>query len=721
MRRKEILAVLAVLILVCSALGYYTITRTTKSVEDTNPGTSGSTSVYEVETVRSIDEDFSDGNIGDWSIWKGHSSVVVQVIDGELECRSVDWAGFCLNRTLEIPRQDYAISYNIRFDADEPPQGNPAFLCLLGGRFATAPVQYCSTTLTCRCLPNMTVEVTHDSGTKMEPPSFTSTQTPPLAYDVNYQFTWQFWGWNDSCRFEIFNKSSVSNLFSGEFTTFGTNMLGMACSPLPDKLVIGDVPCAPNVRVHWYLDNITVEYERAFHEGIILDIEMISDSVNTFVDQVADAWYEDKIREGYSSILPDWRTNPSYYHQNDSCARARDDALASMIYTLARYYRITGEEHHLAVAESYWSALLNHRQLDGGFTFAVATVDYSHHCAQVVLALLELYRSTLNSDYLAHARVTLSALANYTDPETGMVYGRLDRPSCYSIPNCTWITAYSAVAFAESYRLMGEAVYLVYMRLNVGYLMDSTTAQGRVVSAGLGTANQADFTDVARTGASLWALCAAYLTENNPVYLEVSERMAHYLVRSEFTKGDVSFGLWCGLGKDRLNQSDLVYVYPVLIGLWEYHLVNPEDKEVENAFIAGANRAAQLNGNLSNCEGCTLYGMNGMWNAAWNMNDTKSPGWTTGYWAAAGWGTWGYIVFYNWQGCLALPLMACVADKGLREVYSEQIEPEKQHLQAKVAVQTRKSEGPSWQKHLGELRFYEYGQIRLEIYCDRIA
>jgi hypothetical protein len=620
--------------------------------------------VYEAETAYALNEQFSNSDISDWEIWKGHSSTTVAVLNGELELKNADWASFLVNHTLDVSKQDYIISYNLRIDEDTAPQNNPVLLQLLSESFYGEET-YGSMGVVCKWASNRTVSTTYDTGTKTEPPNLITSYSPVLGSNINYQLTWQFWGINDTCKFRIYNESSSTYLYSKVVITFETNVLGIIVRPLPDKLQIGATGYATTVAAHWYIDDITITYDQATHDGITPNYGLISNVIDSFMSQVSNAWFDGKIRQGYVLNDPDWETEPSYYHENSTYNTCRDDTLGEMIRMCVKYYQYTGNIHYLNVAESYWEALLTHRQSDGGFIFATVNTDYSLTDSIIIMALLELYTATLDETYLNHAIVTLEFLKGYTNVGTGMAYGRIDRPSTYTELYNTFHIANSAIAFAEGYALTGDSTYLNYMNLNIGFIIRATSYQGRVVSPSFGTSTYGqDYSDSSRTGMCLWALCRAYKITGNLDYLNHSTLMANYLVRSEFTKNDESFGLWTGVIKSRINQVDILYNYGILYGLWEYLTIS-FDQTIYESFVASINKMALIFGTNDNVQSYTLYGYQNVWGASWNINDTDNQGLTKGYWGEGGWGTWGLVAFYNWQGCTVYPFMSIMKNPDL--------------------------------------------------------
>jgi hypothetical protein len=628
------------------------------------------------KTHYAVNETFSDpliaGSIApDWYApipWGYQASA--NTTTGELQLKTYLNYPMLVRQNFSLTKSDFSVSFNFRTCADTLVDGGPWIFNMSSRSWTTYENWSGPWGIGLQFEENYTLGIKADSGSKKPSPIYAMYySTNRFANDTNYQFNITFTRWNDSAKLTVTNKSSSSVFFEGTFST------AYSCldSPRqnPDRFGIGDTDLwgPSNRTMHWFYDNLTLSSTRADNAGISLDNSAICTAISRFADQMLRS-----NTEAYPAGPNNYKlgqhllTNTTYgILRPNNFSGSRDDVAGDMIGSLAWLYSQDHDNRYLILAESIWTTLKTHQQSDGGFTFSDNTQDFSDTVCRIALGLMALYQASGKRYYLMETAPLIANLITYQTiggDADGQVYGYHKRGDDYALNNLPYFTGYFAVTLLKYYELTENAPDLVRALKAVDFISRMTTSGGRVIginysapytppyTGGLPFLNYGDYNDVSNAGIALWATSEAYALTNDPEYLSQSQLLANYLVTSEFTKNGSSWGVWSGIGKDRFNQSDLVYNYVIGFGLRSYIKIMPSDTDAKQALYSSLNFYASVLGSNVSVQGHTLTGAKYVWGGSWNLNNTSSPGWTVGYWdEGRSWAAnWGEVGFYGWQG-----------------------------------------------------------------------
>ncbi len=536
---------------------------------------------------------------------------------------------------------------NFRMNSAIAPVGNPCIICFESSSYTESPAMYSDTAIVLSLRSNLSIEFKVDNGLKKSTPTTTTHYSTPLDYDTNYQIYLEFaQKVFDVVHVLIVNKSAGAAHLDRTYATYSTNI--NCTKPIPDRLAIGDSNCSSNACMDWCLDNITAWQYSPDYSGVVLDESGVENAILAFGEQLLDIEYEsNKFRMAYSITDTTWDTSPSYYLEPYIPTGCRDDVAGDIMESACLLYEYTGNSAYLTLAQDVWAVLQTHQQPDGGFTFGANTTDYCMHNARIILGLLALYRVTGDSDYLDEVEGIAPWMIDFQQA-AGDCYSRVVRPATYTIDYDDVETGYFAVALTEAYKWMGNETYKDKAELALNYLVNKVTESGRVPSIPDGVSH-ADNNDVVNAGITLWALSEGYKSYSNETHLTKAEYVAKWLCYAQWANSTHAYGFWAGFMKDRANQSDILYNYVASLGLMTYQSIVPENDDVNGAINASLAFYTNAQSHSQSVVSAVTYGTEGVWGAAWNFNDTADQGWTAGWWAEGGWGTWGQIVFYGWQ------------------------------------------------------------------------
>lgn len=681
MRHVRELTVLTAAVLFISSL-ISIVQADHQQIESKSSSFSMGSSLYEVQTRTSFNENFSNPVEFDWSISKGHPLSTVAITNGELELESYGITAQTAWHPTNQSTQDYKIAFNYRYSDDpgSPPIGGQYSVLWTGGvKYPIYETQiYERVGINVCQWQNGSLFIEHDDGTLWYTPTVAYFWTPVLAPNLNYQITVQAWGWNDSAALTVYNKSAGANLgYYPDLPTLCTHADRYTPSGIVDRIGIGDMQGYGGSRYfHAFWDNFTMTYTGSDHSGTTLNEYGVQQTLNAFGATLSSIEYTpDHYRLAYDSQDPTWLINPAYYLVADDYTNSRDDVAGELIENLVILYENTGNESYLDTAETVWSLLVTHQHADGGWTFGTDNADYVDNDARIVFGLLALYRVTGNESYLITVQETIASMYPYQNA-TGHVMGRHDRGlSLYRFEEQVWSAAFFVVALLEAYQYIPDLNYLSKATESLGWIISHQTPSGRLVSPPFaGLSPSPDWNDVVNTGCALWALSVGYKYLDTAEYLHHAELAANYIVGSEFVKNSESTGMWAGMIFDRYNQSNLLYNWPILAGLSTYLKVT-DDNDAAETFYAALNRMVSIMGTNVSVQGDELYGMDGQWAGAWNMNQSDSQGWTCGYWregpgGVEGWGTWGTWVWYGWQAAMIKVLADALAAPSDDHIYT---------------------------------------------------
>ena len=587
-----------------------------------------------------------------------------KIINGELRTwANASYDGSYGMHYFNMSKQDFNISFNWRLSSECGLVGLLDIFNLRSqGMFEGNMGRYPWGIEILLLASNNSMRITHDYGNKSNPPTYLDSISSPLNFDVNYQFWMEFNRTTDKIWLRVLNKSSDALVLNQEYTTYKS-------SPASDMAIPDCFQIGADVSSNWaaYWDNITITYTQAVHVSTTLATSSIQGAITAHATNLVNA------QVNPTDFLTGWdmKNNVLYGEIKPSIlTNCRDDVGGDMMSSLATLYQYTGNAAYLSEAEQLWIVLKTHQQADYGFTFGEWNKDYSDTMGRIMLGLMAIYEATGNETYLQEAELMAPTLINYQSGHSyyyyglfvnaGQVFGYHNRSAGYGVRNIPWFTGYFAVTLLELYKFTGNATLLEHALMATSNLINSTTQAGDVWAYGYGfgyTDKYADYTDVTNVGISLWAISEAYKVTNNATYLSVANRLAAYLVRSEFTKNGLSWGAWSGVVKERHNQSDLVYNYVIGFGLKSYLDLMPSNTDALKAYVANINFFASIQGTTDCAQGYTLYQSTGNWGGAVSFNNTATPSWTVGWWDEGGWGTWGLVAFYGWSANIVKLLM----------------------------------------------------------------
>jgi len=597
------------------------------------------------------------------------------IVDSELQILAGwDGNGERAQHYFNLSKQDFTVSFNYRMaqNVSIPPASYREIFNLTAEAYNGIYLGNLRWGLGLFIRTNYSLQIVHDVGTKIMTYALASTYPAKLGNATNYQFTVQFNRTTDTAWVRVLNKTSSTYLVNAQYTTFCTS--NESNLPIPDRFSIG-TPTSSSCNV--FYDNITITYTQAVHGSTSVNIAALQTAISSFATVLRQAERNSTYFElGKILTIPGW----NWYGALEPyiASGSRDDVVGDMISSLCSLYQYSGDSRYLTEAEQMWVVLQTHQQPDMGFTFADNNTDFGDTMGRIMLGLMSLYEVTGNNTYLSDALAMAPTLIKYQVNVTsgpggicaGSVYFWHQRtPSAYGVQNMVYSTAYFAVTMLELYKFSGNATIYHHALMALDCLLNWTTYTGYIWNSGWGfgtggpNAGYEDYNDVVNAGLGLWAMSEGYKVTHDATYLTAAQKMANYLVRSEFTKDGKCWGAWSGVVDERFNQSSLVYNYGIQFGLKSYLDIAPMETTIRNTYNASINFWTSIQGMTASSDG-PLYNTTGKWASAVSFNDSANPKWSPGWWDEGGWGTWGLITFYGWQANVIKALTSVESENG---------------------------------------------------------